>query len=94
MPVTPLDAQHTDLQAVSMESIIDAYESQYDAGVHTFSLHDWVLGKIHHHCYLKEKTNDSDAQRSAESAIAALQQVHKERKSKRKGHPRRYVRTK
>ena len=60
VPKTLLDAQHVDLQAVSMEAVIDAYESQYDPAIHTFSLHSWTLAKINYYCYMREKQNSEN----------------------------------
>mmetsp|Transcript_12418 Transcript_12418/g.28745 ORF Transcript_12418/g.28745 Transcript_12418/m.28745 type:complete len:150 (-) Transcript_12418:771-1220(-) len=51
-------AQVADLQAVSMEEIIDTYEANHNPAIHNFSLHEWTLGTINHYCYqraLKEK---------------------------------------
>jgi Tfp pilus assembly protein FimT len=90
MPTNRLDAQHVDLQAVSMEAIIDAYETQYDPAVHTFSLHNWTLTKINHHCYMREKqrvNNDKRGQANTTTQRAVPKQA-KDRKGKRKGLPR------
>lgn len=43
--------QNADLEAVSMEDIIDTYESKYNAALHTFSLHRWTQEKLNHHYY-------------------------------------------
>ena len=89
MPKTFVDAQHLDLQAVSMEAVIDAYESQYDPAVHTFSLHSWTLAKINYYCYMREKL--SAETRTCQKGTAPKYErrsAKADRKSKRKGHPR------
>jgi hypothetical protein len=89
MPKTLLDAQHLDLQAVSMEAVIDAYESQYDPAVHTFSLHSWTLAKINYYCYMREKQNaENHANQKNVPPKHGPRNVKTDRKNKRKGHPR------
>jgi hypothetical protein len=89
VPKTLLDAQHVDLQAVSMEAVIDAYESQYDPAIHTFSLHSWTLAKINFYCYMREKQNsENPAKQNCTAPNNERRKAKPERKSKRKGYPR------
>jgi len=89
MPKTALDAHHCDLEAVSMESIIDAYEAQYDPTVHTFYLHKWAIGKINHHFYVMEKRAREEPSSQQPKTQSTLKKL--ERKSKRKGVPKRRI---
>lgn len=89
VPQTLLEAQHADIQGVSMETIIDAYEAHYDPAIHTFSLHNWTVAKINHYCYMREKLRSEVEARQKKPEQGSVQpQPRVERKSKRKGRPR------
>jgi hypothetical protein len=89
VPKTLLEAQQADIQGVSMETIIDAYEAHYDPAVHGFSLHNWTVAKINHYCYMRDKLRseiEARHKKPEQGAVRLPPQV--ERKSKRKGQPR------
>jgi hypothetical protein len=85
MPRSKQEAQLMDVKAMSMATLIDAHERQYDSEVHTFSLHDWTVAKINHDCCLRDKRALQE-----EGRVSRVVAPKESRKSKRKGLPRRY----
>jgi hypothetical protein len=84
-------ARMLDMQATSMEAVVDAFEKQYVPSIHAFSLHNYTIQRLNHYCYLEEMKEFTEQQAgksaSPEKKAPAPQE---ERKSKRKqGQPQR-----
>mmetsp|Transcript_15927 Transcript_15927/g.23430 ORF Transcript_15927/g.23430 Transcript_15927/m.23430 type:complete len:460 (-) Transcript_15927:829-2208(-) len=87
LPETEHDARYDDLQAVSLENIIDAYETHSDPEVQSFSLHDWTVEKVKHIGYLKTKCEYNQQQSKG------IEPSTTKRKRKRKEFPTKVIRT-
>jgi hypothetical protein len=88
IPQTLNEAFQVNLQSVSMEAIIDAFEANYDPAVHNFSLHNWTLAKINHYC---SQQDNKGARPPLQNDFIHIQ-LNSHRVSKRKGIPRRIQR--
>lgn len=80
-------ARLNDLQAVPIESVIDAKEKQYNPAVHDFSIHDYSLQQIRYDDYLSRTGMGAEENvENGGSEDADIAQPPK--RKKRKGAPR------